>query len=271
MKMTYDFTENPQSLLDTVVRGFFALTLKSRNRKTGDIPVSTSHAGTCPDSCAFKKNGCYGDGGHVRLFWDKVTHGKAGGTWAQFLEGVLSLKEAQLWRLNQVGDLPPKIIDGEKTEYIDQGALAQLVKANKGKRGFGFTHYPMQFVVNYIAIRKANQEGLTINASCNNIQEAETLAKHVYKEGPNKAPEIPLAVVLPQELEIQENESLQEYRARIPKETPQGYKLTICPATYQDTNCKACQLCSVSKRKAIVGFPAHGISVKKADLVAQGG
>ena len=123
-----DFPE----VINKRVLGFFALTLKSRNRKTGDIPVSTSHSGTCPNSCPLKKNGCYGDGGHIRIFWDKVTNGKAGTTWKEFLEKVSQLKEGQLWRLNQVGDLPPASAN-EGSNYVSDEALQDLTKANSGK------------------------------------------------------------------------------------------------------------------------------------------
>lgn len=258
-----DFPE----VINKRVLGFFALTLKSRNRKTGDIPVSTSHSGTCPNSCPLKKNGCYGDGGHIRIFWDKVTKGKAGTTWKEFLEKVSQLKEGQLWRLNQVGDLPPA---SEGSNYVSDEALQDLTRANSGKRGFGFTHYNINYVVNYLRIREANKNGLTINASANNLEHADYLADYSYQKKKLKFPEIPIATVLPQELERKDGESLSDYKARIPKKTPKGYKLTICPATYMDTNCKACQLCSVYKRETIVGFPAHGISAKKADAIARG-
>jgi hypothetical protein len=254
------------------VTGFFALTMKSRNRKTGPIPVSTSHNGTCPNSCLFKKNGCYGDGGHIRRFWDKVSAGKAGGTWLAFLGAVLSIKEGQLWRLNQVGDLPPNIAECND-EQIDPVALSELVEANKGKRGFGFTHYSIEDTHNFNAVMDANLNGLTINASCNGLDHADELAEIVYynweaSPAKSKFPSIPLATVLPEKMGIQDGESLADYKKRKPTVTPMGHKLTICPATYMDTNCKDCGLCSIYKRETIVGFPAHGISVKKADAVA---
>jgi hypothetical protein len=69
------------------------------------------------------------------------------------------------------------------------------------------------------------------------------------------------------------SESLAEYRERVAglkHETPQGRAFAVCPATYLDTNCKACGLCQKQSRKVIVGFPAHGFRTRKADLIAQG-
>jgi hypothetical protein len=54
----------------------FHLTLKSRNVKTGPIPVSTSTRKTCPDSCPFKNNGCYAESGPLAIHWKAVTQGK---------------------------------------------------------------------------------------------------------------------------------------------------------------------------------------------------
>jgi hypothetical protein len=47
-----------------------ALTLVSRNAKTGPIPVSTTTRETCPDVCPFRKDnegGCYAEGGPIRM------------------------------------------------------------------------------------------------------------------------------------------------------------------------------------------------------------
>ncbi len=49
------------------------LTSKSSNAKTGPIPVSTSTAAWCPDSCPLKGAGCYGNGGPLAIQW-KARH-----------------------------------------------------------------------------------------------------------------------------------------------------------------------------------------------------
>ena len=55
-----------------------ALTMVSRNVKTGPIPVSTTTAKSCPANCPLVNNGCYGAGGPVAIHWRKVTEEKVG-------------------------------------------------------------------------------------------------------------------------------------------------------------------------------------------------
>jgi hypothetical protein len=130
-----------------------SLTLASRNPKTGPIPVSTTTKASCPD-CAMKAV-CYAEGGHVAMQWRKVTAGVAGYVWADFVAQVAKLGAGMLWRHNQAGDLP-----GEGNA-IDTAALAQLVTANQGKRGFTYTHKPvLDNVANAEAVRAANAGGV---------------------------------------------------------------------------------------------------------------
>lgn len=215
------------------------LTRVSSNAKTGPIPVSTSSADTCPDSCPFKDQGCYAKSGPLALHWRKVTSGGRGLSWEQFCDEIAALPRNQLWRHNQAGDLP-----GDN-EYIDASALARLTRANKGRRGFTYTHkYSTE--ANREAIRSANANGFTINLSANTLAHADTLADYACG---------PVAVVLPSS---QTTNTL----------TPAGRKVVICPATQRDNvTCATCGLCS-RQRSAIVGFPAHGTGKAKASRVA---
>jgi len=245
----------------------YHLSVKSRNKKTGPIPVSTSSAKTCPDSCPLKKHGCYGDAGPLNWHWKKVTEGRAGGSWSEFLESIKAIKADQLWRHNQVGDLPPS---ADNAELINSEQLSQLADANTGRRGFTFTHYNPAAGKNAEHIASANEAGFTINLSGNNLDHADKLAS--TKAGP-------VVSVLPAEYGRRHKgaewlETMQVFRRRIkalPSKTPAGNKIAICPATFMDTDCKACGLCQKKGRSSIVGFPAHGPSTKKADLIASTG
>jgi hypothetical protein len=75
------------------------LTLKSRNKKTGPIPVSTTERKSCPDTCPFKKNGCYADGGPLAIVWNQTSD--IGDNWKTFCGKIKDLKPGQLWRHNQ--------------------------------------------------------------------------------------------------------------------------------------------------------------------------
>jgi len=222
------------------------LTLKSRNAKTGPIPVSTTTQSTCPKACPFNRanaGGCYADGGPLRIVWDKVTQGRVGVDWDTFCKEVSKLPKAVLWRHNQAGDLPGL------GDTIDNRALSQLVDANAGKRGFTYTHKPMDTATNREAVRDANLNGFTINLSGNTLAHADQLADLEIA---------PVVVVLPAD---QTENTV----------TPKGRKVVVCPATIRDdVSCKTCGLCARS-RDAIVGFPAHGNAIRKADAIAKGG
>lgn len=215
-------------------------TRQSRNAKTGPIPVSTSSADTCPEACPLKGAGCYAEAGPLGILWRKVSRGEAGLSWEQFLEQVKELPSRIMWRHNQAGDLPGA------GDAIDRKALRELVRANGKRRGFTYTHKPSTRS-NLAAIRAANKAGFTINLSADNLKEADTLAD----TGAG-----PVVVVLPSDV-------------KRPVKTPQGRTVAICPATIAPITCMDCGLCAMPGRKAIIGFPAHGVSKAKASAIAR--
>jgi hypothetical protein len=222
----------------------FAFARKSRNAKTGDIPVTTSDAKTCPDACPLKSSGaCYAKHGPLGMYWKKINAGQYASTWAHLLEQVKALPEGQLWRHNQAGDLP-----GEN-DCIDPVAMSELVQANSGRKGFTYTHKPVgaSHVNNTLLVHHANLHGFTVNLSADNLTEADSL----------KSLNIgPVVTVLPRE-------------APAVSFTPNGHKVVVCPAQQRDdVSCKTCGLCAISSRDVIVGFLAHGVSAKKAEAIA---
>lgn len=219
-----------------------AFTRISRNAKTGPIPVTTTSEETCPEACALKRHGCYAESGPLALFWRKVTERVAGLAWESAMEQIAALPKGTLWRHNQAGDLPGS------GNVIDHKAMAELIAANKGKRGFTYTHKPM-LAHNAAQIRHANASGFAVNLSADNLAGADRLAALGIA---------PVVVVLPAE----------QTTATV---TPQGRKVAICPATISDSvTCADCGLCANINRKAIIGFPAHGTSKRKATQVAMG-
>ena len=221
----------------------FALTIKSRNGKTGPIPVSTSYSDTCPTSCPLRDKGCYAKNGHVGMFWRKVDDGRAGHDWNGFLAAVKTIKPGQIWRHNQAGDLPGR------GDTLNRAKLAQLVRAAKGTMAYTYTHKPLHIVADQMAVAAANQAGFTINLSADTLSEADTLA----------ALDIgPVVVVLPRDT-----------KPKADIATPMGRRVVVCPATYRDDiPCAACKLCA-RQRDTIVGFPAHGTSANAADVIAR--
>lgn len=223
---------------------FVHLTPVSRNVKTGPIPVSITSAESCPTACPFNnanKGGCYAESGPLAIHWRKVTQGKFGDTYGAFLDKIARLPRGQLWRHNQAGDL---IGQGDT---LDVQALSLLVKANKGKRGFTYTHKPLDTQAERDAIKQANANGFTVNLSGNNPAHADILADMGIG---------PVVTVLP--VDATQNTT-----------TPAGRKIIVCPATQRDNvSCATCKLCAVAARDVIVGFPAHGTSKRKASAIA---
>lgn len=221
----------------------YQLVKKSSNEKTGPIPVSVSAAPTCPDACPFKSNGCYAEAGYyTRLNWAKVTDGARGLLWDAFIDAVRQIASGQIWRHNVAGDLPGI------NNNIDAGKLAELTQANSGKRGFTYTHKPMNTPTNRDAVKLANENGFTVNLSANNLKHADELK------------ELNIAPVV---VVVDEN-------APRLMHTPAGNKVVICPAQQRDdVTCKSCGLCAIASRKAIIGFRAHGTSKAKINQIVK--
>lgn len=222
-------------------------TVASSNIKTGPIFVSTSGWQTCPDSCPLKEKGCYAKGGPLKMHADKVTSGERNLGWEELIRAVKNLPAGALWRHNQAGDLP-----GEN-ERISPTLLADLVRANKGRKGFTYTHKPVlinqrgPIESNREAIAAANREGFTVNLSANGLRHADQLA--ALNIGP-------VATILPEG--VTENTL-----------TPDGRKVVVCPAQKVDgITCQKCRLCSRADRSVIIGFIPHGSAKRKTGAVA---
>jgi hypothetical protein len=225
---------------------------KSANRKTGPIPVTMSSAGTCPPSCSFYGAGCYAEqhltGHHWRTLSDGSDVNPTTGDWSFLCASVRELPEGQLWRHNEAGDLPGR---GPR---IDGTLVFELVLANKGRKGFSYTHKPMlgrqwergngtfnarakeTIRSNRGIVMEANREGFTVNLSADSLEEADALAEVG-----------PVVVTVPHDA------------PRKGLRTPKGRHVVICPATeVEGITCASCGLCAVAKRKSVVGFRAHG-------------
>lgn len=218
-------------------------TRKSKNTKTGPMPVSTTVKASCPGTCPLKRNGCYAEHGPLGMYWAKLSAGDTVSlSWDEFCGEIAALRDGQIWRHNQAGDLP------HNNGKLDRDVINALVDANNGKRGFTYTHHNVDDAHNADVVRKANQAGFTINVSANNLQDAEN--KLTLGIGP-------VVTVLPADVQGKQDIF-----------TPYGARVIVCPATYRDdVSCASCGLCQ-RQRDVIVGFPAHGNAKKRATTVA---
>jgi len=214
------------------------ITLQSKNKKLGKMPTTTTERKSCPDSCPLKNGDCYGEKYHTSIVWGETETGfnkrwkkSFSNSWDDTIKAITNFPESvDIWRHNQIGDLPN---DGDDNESIDEKKLNQLVEANNKRRVICFTH-KHKYKKNIELIKKANENGFTINLSANNLEHADELAKHG----------VPVAVVVGD---------------KPIKKTPQGRPVAMCP--YQKTKdsvniitCDRCRLCQNNKRRSIVGF-----------------
>lgn len=215
----------------------FIFVRTSGNAKTGPIPQTYNHRSTCPPSCAHYRGSCYAEQFHTRLSWDKVD--LRGISLDDLALSIKILPKGQLWRFAVAGDLP-----GEG-EDVDAHALGVIVKANRGKRGFTYTHKHNADAIKWA--RHATNWGFTVNLSADDAGHADQLAAHG----------LPVVAMVP----------IDTPRYSM---TPEGRYIIVCPAqTTNHITCETCGLCQRADRTSIVGFRAHGTRARTADLIAR--
>ncbi|NIU02159.1 MAG: hypothetical protein GWN01_15015 [Nitrosopumilaceae archaeon] len=221
----------------------YAMSLKG-NSKTS-CPTTTSAKETCPDTCPLKEKGCYAKYSFLGSYWKKLSNGEVKNSldFQGLLKSIKKLPSGSIWRHNQAGDLC------HNNGIIDRVKLDKLVKANKGKQGFTYTHHELS-PENALTIDLANDQGFTINASTNNLQEADK----VY----NTYDSIPVVTLLP-------------INAPKVSYTPKGNKVVKCPSdSKKGITCNTCKLCAIHDRDYIIGFEVHGSAKKSLDIIAKG-
>ena len=217
-----------------------AFTAVSSNTKTGQIPTSTTERASCPTTCAFYDKGCYAKSGPQAIHWRKVSNAERGVSWAEFTKLIRKIAKGQLWRHNVAGDLPHN--DGN----IDYLQLRQLIDANKGKKGYTYTHHILNDH-NVIAVQNSNALGFTVNASCESVDEADRVMTEYN---------IPAVAV------VNSEKTDRFYK------TANGRKVITCPATiHEDVTCATWGLCQVADRDYILAFPAHGNAKKTVNQI----
>ena len=234
----------------------------SQNAKTGPIPVSIIERASCWPGCALYENGCYAETGALAMHWDRVSRGLAGGSWSEFCAKVAALRPGRLWRYAQAGDLPGY------GRMIDGGLLEELVAANIGKNAIVFTHKPVLgddpvAVENRRLIAAAVKAGFTVNLSADNPAHADRLAELGIAPVVTVLARAYARRAVRHRFKRQHDEwaeTIGDWRDRtasLPRYTPAGRRIAICPATYSDATCKTCGACA-RIRDAVIGFPAHG-------------
>lgn len=232
----------------------------SSNKKTGDIMQSYSSRSTCPTSCAFRNNGCYAEGTHTKMVWDRCEDKQdkryvISGEHLKLvlLEGAFNklrrnpTRDSILFRHNVAGDIAIEgtdIIDVNRVNTI-AGAIEESNKIVGGIiKGYTYTHCEINLNESDI-IHDAAKRGFLINASCETVEEA----RHAKALGINAV----IASVNPKETE-KELKAIGLYGAQCPAQVKEGM------------DCNRCQLCA-KNRKVVIIFAVHGNASKKAAKV----
>ena len=218
----------------------FHFVKKSGNKKTGFMPVTYNSRLSCPDSCIFKNNGCYADNYHTALNWDKVTRGDRGGTFKELLSNIKALKPGTIWRACVAGDIP-----SNKKGEISRTYIKGITEANKGLKGYTYTHNRLDVGENISLLKTANKQGFTVNIST----ETEAAADNAVLNN------LPAVIVV---------KSTETRRAWF---TKNKNKILVCPAQTSGANCIDCGLCQSRPKNLIIAFKAHGNQAKKIDNI----
>lgn len=209
---------------------------RSRNRKTGPIPVTITSRETCPVGCPWRGEGCYAENHLVGMHWRRLSAGR-GLSWEVFMGRLKEMSAGQLWRHNEAGDLPGR------GDVIDGGLFEEMLEASLHTRGFTYTHKPVcgsgaTEMSNRALISRALDRGFVVSLSADGFEHADVLAELQVA---------PVVVVVPK-------------RAGPVNKTPAGRRVVVCPALKRaDVTCETCQLCAQGRRTCIVSFPAHGV------------
>lgn len=232
---------------------WFKCVRASTNQKTGPIPITYTDSSSCPPTCPFNNGGCYAGLGPINWIWKHVDMGVRAVRFKGLIEFIKSIPLKQLWRHDVAGDLPGKGIE------INGGQLKQIVEANKGRRGFTYTHKPVLnsrridkkvIQANRRFIKHANKNGFVVNLSANNLAEADKMVELGIG---------PVVAVMTSDTTVKTTR------------TPGGNKVQICPHYYTNIQCANCNICSNAGRKVIIGFPAHGTMKKTVDKIVEKG
>lgn len=214
----------------------------SANRKTGPIPVTMTTRDSCPASCTFRGAGCYAEHGPIAWQWKALDRGRNALDLDMLCRSIRAIPGGMLWRHNVAGDLPGP------GENIDRAALAAIARANRGRRGFTYTHKHTT-ADNLTTIKNAQAYGFTINLSADNGSHADTLVDHG----------LPVIVVMP------------ATAAKV-SFTPGGHKIVQCPAENSTRiTCANCGLCQLADRPYLIGFKPKGIRRKLINTIATTG
>lgn len=208
------------------------LVAQSSNSKTGPMPVSYRGKDTCPTSCPFLGNGCYGDG---RLF--ALAHKFRQSLTLDRAREILAKRKANARYLRDrvVGDI---LTPDGKVDWQYLTAIS-LLGRHASLTVFGYTH--AWRLLRKRDVARLAKLGYVMNASCETPRQV------------SQAISLGMPAVITSGT-IAESTMID------------GRRVITCPAqTRDDVTCATCGLCAKTDRKVIIRFIPHGPSRKRAE------
>lgn len=234
------------------------------------MPVISTSMNTCPTTCPFKENGCYGYSlPYMKAHWKKWSNGESGAVDIDnFVKQLEAIPKKTFVRFGEVGDLPGNGIKQNTQEISKLCTALHDCELN----AFTYTHYHITSKAewNYIAINlinyeylKENKHGLVINYSFEDLIKAKEFALQGR----------PTTCTIPDDGKT--DWSLRENRI---KKLGDGVTAIVCPAVWrEEIQCVSCggkngPLCARVGQKppyVVICFSSHGNGRKKVNEVCK--
>lgn len=203
---------------------------------------------TCPDSCAFKRSGCFADAGFTKMAGQLMDRAAAGRTPLEVIREEARLIRSA-WKGRRIpqdgarGGRDLRIHVGGDVDSADGarflGAAARGWRARGGGAVWTYTHRWREIP------RSAWGAGLQVFASIEDPADIERAAARGY----------PSALVV------------EAFASRRAQPIAERWKLIPCPAETGKATCSSCRLCldrDVLAMRAVIGFAIHGIDAAAA-------
>jgi hypothetical protein len=247
---------------DAALRGVLA-NPSSQNAKLGFAATTTVARQSCPESCAFRKDGgCYAEYDNNRQVWDRIS------LTSQHLTPLdLAQREAEVvdampadrdLRLHIAGDSTTsegtRLLAAAAGRYIARGSVLLSALALKGRqpshqrRKNGPRRPPFVWAYTHAwrEVKRADWGPISILASCETSADVALARERGYAA----------AVVVP------------EFRSPKTYVDVTGMRIIPCPAQTAKRTCTTCRLCfddtRLRENGLVIGFAVHGQGIAKA-------
>lgn len=210
----------------------------SKNAKTGIVAATYAPLQSCPDTCAFKDSGCYGQSGPCGFTFGRVTRNAERLSLTEIAQheakGINCLTGELPLRLHVTGDCSTN----EAASIVSDACENYANKMNKPV--WAYTHA-------WATVERDSWGSVNVLASCENMTQAKQAIARGYT----------VAFVV----------TLDSIADTVQQCAELGLNAKLCNNFANKTTCSQCQVCFTTdiSEVDVVLLPTHGAQVKKAD------